>query len=306
MQKRLYVGAFAVALTALVSPLALDRAVPAAPADAAIESQGRLKKLPVGLARKFAAMATFSPGAAESVRGTRRRPGRAGLDRALDAGPRHSVRGLRRCAERLARAEGTARGRRRRLDSPGTGERAVGREPVPGPVRLQRRHRELQRPHHRRRDRSGLRAGRLPPVARQRQRRRLDDQRRAGAGAGVGVPVSHTSSTTTSPRWRSTRTTSGSNTLWAGTGEPNACGSGCTAGVGLYKTHERRDILDRARSAPRSSPAAPWARSPCKPGNSSVDLRGLRPRRAAACRTPAAAAWTRSFPARRTSACIAR
>ncbi len=29
---------------------------------------------------------------------------------------------------------------------------------------------------------------------------------------------------------------SSSNTLWAGTGEPNACGSGCTAGVGLYKT----------------------------------------------------------------------
>ena len=27
-----------------------------------------------------------------------------------------------------------------------------------------------------------------------------------------------------------------SNTLWAGTSEPNACGSGCTAGVGLYRT----------------------------------------------------------------------
>lgn len=29
---------------------------------------------------------------------------------------------------------------------------------------------------------------------------------------------------------------SSSNTLWAGTGEPNACGSGCTAGVGIYRT----------------------------------------------------------------------
>ena len=29
---------------------------------------------------------------------------------------------------------------------------------------------------------------------------------------------------------------SASRTLWAGTGEPNACGSGCTAGVGLYVT----------------------------------------------------------------------
>ena len=26
------------------------------------------------------------------------------------------------------------------------------------------------------------------------------------------------------------------NTLWVGTGEANACGSGCIAGVGLYKT----------------------------------------------------------------------
>ncbi len=30
----------------------------------------------------------------------------------------------------------------------------------------------------------------------------------------------------------------GSNKLWAGTGEPNACGSGCTAGVGLYYTRD--------------------------------------------------------------------
>ena len=44
------------------------------------------------------------------------------------------------------------------------------------------------------------------------------------------------SSTTTSPRWRSIRTIRSPNTLWAGTGEPNACGSGCTAGVGLYRT----------------------------------------------------------------------
>jgi hypothetical protein len=29
---------------------------------------------------------------------------------------------------------------------------------------------------------------------------------------------------------------SGANTLWVGTGEPNACGSGCEAGVGLYKS----------------------------------------------------------------------
>jgi hypothetical protein len=32
-----------------------------------------------------------------------------------------------------------------------------------------------------------------------------------------------------------------SRTLWAGTGEPNACGSGCTAGVGLYLTKNGGD-----------------------------------------------------------------
>ncbi len=31
------------------------------------------------------------------------------------------------------------------------------------------------------------------------------------------------------------------NTIWAGTGEPNACGSGCEAGVGLYKSRDGGD-----------------------------------------------------------------
>ncbi len=64
MRNRLYLGAFTLTLAALIVPLTLDR--PAPDAAAALE-QGRLKKLPTGLARKFAAMATFSPGAATLI-----------------------------------------------------------------------------------------------------------------------------------------------------------------------------------------------------------------------------------------------
>ena len=44
------------------------------------------------------------------------------------------------------------------------------------------------------------------------------------------------SSTTTSRRSSSTPTTGARTRIWAGTGEPNACGSGCEAGVGIYKS----------------------------------------------------------------------
>ena len=69
MQKRLYVGALAVALTALVYPLAIDRWGPVAPEDSRFEAEGEreLEEVPPGLARKFAAMAQFSPGAATLV-----------------------------------------------------------------------------------------------------------------------------------------------------------------------------------------------------------------------------------------------
>ena len=39
----------------------------------------------------------------------------------------------------------------------------------------------------------------------------------------------------------STRTIRAANTLWVGTGEGNACGSGCVAGVGLYKSTDGGD-----------------------------------------------------------------
>ena len=64
MQKRLYVGALAVALTALVAPLAVNRPAPGGSELSGDEEEGELEEVPPGLARKFAAMATYSPGAA--------------------------------------------------------------------------------------------------------------------------------------------------------------------------------------------------------------------------------------------------
>ena len=73
---------------------------------------------------------------------------------------------------------------------------------------------------------------------------------------------------------------SSGNTLWVGTGEGNTCGSGCVAGVGLYKSTDggdhwsgpmgavrvrrprRRHDRDQAgQPERRSSPARPFARS---------------------------------------------
>ena len=68
MKPLLSVGALALTLSLLVSPLATHRP-PGAPlaTNGETEEAGRLKKLPAGLARKFAAMATFSPGAATLI-----------------------------------------------------------------------------------------------------------------------------------------------------------------------------------------------------------------------------------------------
>ena len=88
---------------------------------------------------------------------------------------------------------------------------------------------------------------------------------------------------------------SSSDTLWAGTGEPNACGSGCTAGVGLYLTTNGGDswkgpigvaqFAGRAVGSIAVQPGQLERRSSPLPGAAS-----------SACRTPAAAASMRSFP----------
>ena len=102
---------------------------------------------------------------------------------------------------------------------------------------------------------------------RQRQRRRVADRERAGRGrprtpiAGLGVRLRDVRRTTTSPRWPSIPTTRNHKTIWAGTGEPNACGSGCEAGVGIYATEERRRHLERPAGQGQLQRRAPWAPS---------------------------------------------
>ena len=235
MQKRLYVGAFAVALTALVSPLALDRAAPAAPADAAIESQGRLKKLPVGLARKFAAMATFSPGAASLYQ---ERAGGPGVQDWIE----HSTPGLDIPFAAFAGARNDWRGLKARPAVGGGAWTAQG--PVNGL--------SAENPY---RDRSVYNAG-TENFSGRTIAAAIDPACVSGdcrlwlANANGGVWMTG-DALAPEPAWEFQSHTfehnnvaeltldpndPASNTLWAGTGEPNACGSGCTAGVGLYKS----------------------------------------------------------------------
>ena len=65
-------------------------------------------------------------------------------------------------------------------------------------------------------------------------------RQRAGAEPAVGTSR-RASGSTRAARSRSTRTTRAANTIWVGTGEGNACGSGCVAGVGLYKSTDGGD-----------------------------------------------------------------
>ena len=140
---------------------------------------------------------------------------------------------------------------------------------------------------------------------RERERRRLADEQRARRDAEVAVRLERASSTTTPPRSSSTRTTSRRATLWVGTGEPNACGSGCEAGVGIYYSKNAGNTLGRPARPRRASTTARSARSRSSPA---TRRRSSPPRaaRSAASRTSAAAAPTRSSRARRTSGSAAR
>jgi hypothetical protein len=235
MQTRLYIGALSVALTALVSPLATDRAAPVAPADAAIESQGRLKKLPVGLARKFAAMATYSPGAASLYEEGAGGPG-------VQDWIEHSTPGLDIPFAAFAGARNDWRGLKAR---PAVGGGAW--TPL-GPVNGLSAENEF-------RDRAVYNAG-TENFSGRTIAAAIDPACVAGdcrlwlANANGGVWMTG-DALAPEPAWEFQSHTfehnnvaelildpndPASNTLWAGTGEPNACGSGCTAGVGLYKS----------------------------------------------------------------------
>ena len=76
---------------------------------------------------------------------------------------------------------------------------------------------------------------------------------------------------------------SGADTIYAGTGEPNACGSGCEAGVGIYKSRNRGNTWTGPYGRTSGAACGPGNPSPCnpfynravgsievKPGNSNV------------------------------------
>ena len=68
------------------------------------------------------------------------------------------------------------------------------------------------------------------------------------------------------------------NTLWVGTGEGNTCGSGCVAGVGLYKTTDGGDHWSGPYGTSAFNARGVGAIK-VKPGEPEHDLRGLRVRR---------------------------
>lgn len=55
------------------------------------------------------------------------------------------------------------------------------------------------------------------------------------------------------------------NTIWAGTGEPNACGSGCEAGVGIYKSTNGGDRWSGPYGQTAGPACGPGNPSPCNP-----------------------------------------
>ncbi len=124
-------------------------------------------------------------------------------------------------------------------------------EPVPRPLGLQRRYARFQRPHRARRDRSELRQ--------QRRRQRDDDDDNGGGGGNCRLWIANANggvwrteqALKRNPNWKYVSegfehnsiasleldpNDKRADTIWAGTGEPNACGSGCEAGVGIYKS----------------------------------------------------------------------
>jgi hypothetical protein len=232
MRTRLSLGALTLTLAALIAPLTSTR--PTTDAIAALE-HGRLKKLPVGLARKFASMATFSPGAATLIEEV---AGGTGAQDWLE----HSTPGIDIPYSAFAGARGAWLNLKARPAVGGGAWTPLG--PVYG--------KGADNPY---RDRSVYNSstdnfgGRSIAAI-------IDPDCASGdcrlwlANANGGVWMTP-DALAAEPRWEFQSHTfehnnvaaleldpndAGANTIWAGTGEPNACGSGCTAGVGLYKS----------------------------------------------------------------------
>jgi hypothetical protein len=235
MRKPLFVVALTCSLAVLIFPLASRRTAPDFDAQLSPEETGRGKKLPAGLARKFAAMATFSPGSASLLE---EGGGGSGVQDWLE----HSTPGFDIPYSAFATARNDWRGLKAR---PAVGGGAW--TPL-GPVHAV----SADNPY---RDRSvynsgpGDFSGRSIAAA-------IDPNCVPGncrlwlANANGGVWMTG-DALATEPHWQFISHTfehnnvaalvldpndPSSNTIWAGTGEPNACGSGCTAGVGIYKS----------------------------------------------------------------------
>lgn len=236
MRKLLYFGVLASALALIVSPLAIHRPPTAAPATESLaHDTGRLKKLPAGLARKFAAMATFSPGSAALIE---EQAGGTGVQDWLE----HATPGNDIPFAAFAGARRDWLGLKARPAVGGGAWTPLG--PVYG--------KSAENPY---RDRSVYNAG-TDNFSGRTIAGAIDPDCVAGncrfwvANANGGVWMTG-DALAPEPQWQFLSHTfehnnvaeivldlndPSSNTLWAGTGEPNACGSGCTAGVGLYKS----------------------------------------------------------------------
>jgi hypothetical protein len=233
MRTRLSLGALTLTLAALIAPLTTNRSAPNA--SAALE-EGRLKKMPVGLARKFAAMAAFSPGNSAAL--LEETAGGTGLQDWLE----HATPGVDIPYSAFAGARGDWLNLKARPAVGGGAWTPLG--PVYG--------KGADNPF---RDRSVYNSatdnfsGRAVAGA-------IDPNCVAGdcrlwlANANGGVWMTP-DALAAEPAWEFQSQTfehnnvaeimldpndADANTLWAGTGEPNTCGSGCTAGVGLYKS----------------------------------------------------------------------
>lgn len=232
MRNRLMLGALTLTLTAFITPLGTSR--PEVTAGASVDS-GRLKKLPVGLARKFASMAQFSPGAATLVEEV---AGGTGAQDWIE----HSTPGLDIPYSAFAGARGDWLSLKARPARGGGAWTPLG--PLYG--------KSADNPY---RDRSVYNSG-TDNFSGRSIAAAIDPDCVAGdcrlwlanANGGVWLTpdalaaepswqfVSHTFEHNSVAELALDPNDAASNTIWAGTGEPNACGSGCMAGVGLYRT----------------------------------------------------------------------
>lgn len=237
MRKRLYVGALAVLTAAVLYPLVISG--PADRFDLEHDELGEVEErgdeLPPGLARKLASMATFAPGAASLLE---EQAGGTGIQDWIE----HATPGPDIPFAAFAGARTDWRGLKARPAVGGGAWTPLG--PVYG--------RSLDNPY---RDRSVYNAG-IDNFSGRATGGAIDPHCVPGncrlwlANANGGIWMT-TDALAPEPQWEFQSHTfehnnvpeivldpndPSSDTLWAGTGEPNACGSGCTAGVGLYKS----------------------------------------------------------------------